>query len=155
MVVEMRTILVIHGPNLNILGRRDPVLYGTGTLQDLEGQLSQYAASLNVRLETFQSNHEGKLIDAIQDTDAEAVVINPGALTHYSYALRDALSDFAGPVVEVHLSNIHARESFRRQSVTAEAANGLVSGFGFDSYLLGMQAALRLLEREDAGGKAY
>lgn len=149
----MRTILVIHGPNLNILGRRDTALYGTGTLAELDGLLAKDAETLNIRLMTYQSNHEGELIGAIQNSGAEAVVINPGALTHYSYALRDALADFPGPVVEVHLSNIHAREPFRRESVTAGAAEGLISGFGFDSYRLGLRAALGLLEREDAGAK--
>lgn len=144
----MRKILVIHGPNLNKLGQRDPLIYGSGTLQDLDSRLIGLAVELGVRLETFQSNHEGKLIDLIQTTDAAAVVINPGALTHYSYALRDAVADYPGPVVEVHLSNIHAREPFRQQSVTAGAAHGQISGFGFDSYLLGLRAAVNLLSRE-------
>lgn len=144
----MRKILVIHGPNLNMLGQRDPLLYGTGTLQELNNRLAELAVELGVKLELFQSNHEGKLIDFIQATDAAALVINPGALTHYSYALRDALADYAGAVVEVHLSNIHAREAFRQQSVTAGVANGLISGFGFDSYLLGLRAAVSLLQKE-------
>ena len=144
----MRKILVIHGPNLNKLGQRDPLLYGTGTLQELNSLLTKLAIKLGVVLETFQSNHEGELIDLIQTTDAAALVINPGALTHYSYSLRDALADYAGPVVEVHLSNIHGREAFRQQSVTAGVAGGLISGFGFDSYLLGLRAAATFWREE-------
>lgn len=144
-MVKMGKILVIHGPNLNKLGQRDPVLYGTATLAELDGQLLVLAAELGVSLETYQSNHEGKLIDVIQTTAADGIVINPGALTHYSYALRDAIADFAGPVVEVHLSNIHAREPFRQQSVTAGAARGQISGFGFNSYLLGLRAVVKLM----------
>jgi 3-dehydroquinate dehydratase-2 len=143
----MHKILVIHGPNLNKLGQRDPVLYGTETLDELDERLIGLAVELGVSLETFQSNHEGKLIDIIQTTKADAIVMNPGALSHYSYALRDAVSDFAGPVVEVHLSNIHAREPFRQQSVTAGAAIGQISGLGFDSYLLGLRAVVNLLTR--------
>ncbi|EEG78341.1 type II 3-dehydroquinate dehydratase [Dethiobacter alkaliphilus] len=144
----MRKILVIHGPNLNKLGQRDPVLYGTATLKELDDKLIELAAELGIALETFQSNHEGKLIDIIQTTEADGIIINPGAFTHYSYALRDAIADYSGPVVEVHLSNIHAREPFRQQSVTAGAARGQISGFGFDSYLLGLRAAVNLLDGE-------
>ncbi|MBS3898115.1 MAG: type II 3-dehydroquinate dehydratase [Clostridium sp.] len=144
----MHKILVINGPNLNKLGQRDPLLYGTSTLQELNSLLAKEAVLLGVALETFQSNHEGELIDLIQTTDAAALVINPGALTHYSYALRDALADYSGPVVEVHLSNIHAREDFRQKSVTAGVTSGLISGFGFDSYLLGLRAAVSRLQKE-------
>ncbi len=136
----MTTIRVLHGPNLNLLGKRDPLLYGTGTLDELNESLRRLAKELDVELEFFQTNHEGDLIDLIQRDDADGLLINPGALAHYSYALRDALADFAGPVVEVHLSNIAAREEFRRSSVTAAAADGTVSGLGFDSYLLGLRA---------------
>lgn len=144
----MRKILVIHGPNLNKLGQRDPVLYGTATLQEVNDKLLALAAQLGVRLEALQSNQEGKLIDMIQATDAAGIVINPGALTHYSYAIRDALDDFQGPIMEVHLSNIHAREPFRQHSVTAGVAKGLVCGLGLDSYLLGLRAVVKLLELE-------
>lgn len=144
----MHKILVINGPNLNKLGKRDPLLYGTSTLQELNSLLAKEAVLLGVALETFQSNHEGELIDLIQTTDAAALVINPGALTHYSYALRDALADYSGSVVEVHLSNIHAREDFRQKSVTAGVTSGLISGFGFDSYLLGLRAAVSRLQKE-------
>lgn len=144
----MHRILVIHGPNLNRLGRRNPQYYGTMGLAELDNRLVQLAVGLGVSVETFQSNHEGALIDRIQDADADGLVINPGALTHYSYALRDALEDFAGPVVEVHLSNVQAREPFRRDSVTAGAADGQISGLGPDSYLLGLRAVAALLDRE-------
>jgi len=151
----MRKILVLNGPNLNRLGLRDPAFYGCGTLEDLEAQLALLAAEMGLALDFYQSNHEGGLIDRIQQTDASAVVINPGALAHYSVALHDALLDYAGPVVEVHLSNVHAREDFRRRLVTAAAVDGLISGFGFDSYRLGLQAAVRLLAaREEHGRQA-
>ena len=144
----MFKILVIHGPNLNKLGARDPAHYGQGTLAQLNDSLSQRAQELTVTLETFQSNHEGAIIDALQSTDADGIVINPGALTHYSYALHDAIADFVGPVVEVHLSNIHGREAFRRQSVTAAAADGQISGLGKMSYILGLTAVVNLLSGE-------
>ncbi|MBT9172794.1 MAG: 3-dehydroquinate dehydratase [Syntrophomonadaceae bacterium] len=146
----MRKILVLNGPNLNWLGRRDPAFYGSSTLDELERQAAVQAAELGLVAEFFQSNHEGALIDRIQQAQAAAIVINPGALSHYSVALHDALLDFAGPVVEVHLSNIHAREDFRRRLVTAAAADGLVSGFGFDSYRLGLLAAAGLLAAREA-----
>lgn len=149
----MRKILVLNGPNLNRLGRRDPAFYGTGTLEELERQVAAQAAELGLAAEFYQSNHEGGLIDRIQQTEAAAVVINPGALAHYSVALHDALLDFAGPVVEVHLSNIHAREEFRSRLLTAAAVDGLVSGFGFDSYRLGLLAAASLLAAGEADGK--
>jgi len=142
----MNQILVIHGPNLNRLGKRDPVHYGSGTLVELDDRLKELAARMGVELDIIQSNHEGQIIDKIQESAASGMLINPGAFTHYSYAIRDALIDFAGPVVEVHLSNIAARDDFRRQSVTAAAANGQVIGFGFESYLLGLRALISLLE---------
>jgi 3-dehydroquinate dehydratase-2 len=141
----MRKVLVLNGPNLNRLGLRDRVVYGSGTYEELTRLISAQAVELGLVAEFFQSNHEGALIDRIQQAQAAAIIINPGALSHYSVALHDALLDFAGPVVEVHLSNIHAREDFRRRLVTAAAADGLVSGFGFDSYRLGLMAAAGLL----------
>jgi 3-dehydroquinate dehydratase-2 len=146
----MTAILVLHGPNLNLLGQRETGVYGTTTLREVDAAIAAHAASRGVRTESRQSNHEGVLVDAIQGAAAEgfaAIVLNPGALTHYSYALRDAIAGTALPVVEVHLSNIHAREPFRHRSVTAAACRGQITGFGVQSYLLGLDAALACLGR--------
>ncbi len=142
-------ILVLHGPNLNLLGSREPEVYGQLTLAELDRQIKRHARTRGVRVECRQSNHEGDLIDALQTAGRKgfaAVVFNPGAFTHYSIALRDAVAAIPLPVVEVHLSNIHAREEFRRHSVIAPAARGQISGFGLQSYLLGIDAALGVLE---------
>jgi 3-dehydroquinate dehydratase-2 len=142
-----RRVLVLHGPNLNLLGRREPAVYGRTTLAELDAALRRHAAGRGATVDCRQSNHEGQLVDWLQGAAAEgfaAVVFNPGAHTHYSLALRDAIAGIATPVVEVHLSNIHAREEFRRHSVTAAAAAGLIAGFGPRSYLLGLDAALAL-----------
>jgi len=141
-------ILVIHGPNLNLLGTREPEIYGDKTLADLNDGIDEHAGSRGVGVETFQSNHEGEIIDRIQQASSAgftAVVINPGAYTHTSLAIADAIRGVDTPVVEVHLSNIHARHG-RTRSVTARAANGIVSGFGFESYALGIDAAIKLAE---------
>ncbi len=137
---DMR-ILVLHGPNLNLLGRREPDVYGSATLADIDAALESAAARLGVTTTTLQSNHEGVLIDSIHVAinDSDGILINAGGYTHTSVALRDALA--AGPpAVEVHLSNIHAREDFRRRSVIAPVCVGGVYGFGADSYTLGLEA---------------
>ncbi len=145
----MTHILVLHGPNLNLLGTREPDVYGYETLADINHKLTQQAAQSGITLDTLQSNHEGTLIDALHEVrlTAHGVLINPGAFTHYSYALRDAIAAISLPTVEVHLSNIHAREPFRHQSVLAPVCLGQISGFGWRSYLLGLQALLDHLEK--------
>lgn len=142
-------ILVVHGPNLNLLGTREPVLYGATTLAEIDRDLAARASAAGAELRTFQSNHEGALIDAIQEARgwADALLVNPGGLTHTSVALRDALLAVAKPVVEVHLSNVFAREPFRRTSLVSDVAVGVVSGFGAASYRLGLEALLLHLER--------
>lgn len=143
----MTRVLVVHGPNLATLGRRQPEIYGTATLGDINTALGDLAASWEWELDIFHSNSEGAIVDALEERAprADGLLINPGALTHYGLALRDALAGLTVPIVEVHLSNIHAREEWRRRSVTAEVARGLVAGFGVHSYLLGLEALHSIL----------
>lgn len=140
-------ILVIHGPNLNLLGRREPEIYGSLTLDAVNARIAALARELGVDVAFHQSNHEGELVQKIQDSlgTVHAIVINPGAYTHTSVALRDAVLSTGIPTVEVHLSNIYKREEFRRRSYLADVAVGQVTGFGPDSYLLGLRAAVSFL----------
>ena len=134
-------ILVINGPNLNNLGKRDPAMYGGDTLADIQERIEARAREFGVDVEFFQSNHEGAIVDCLQASSpgADGIVINAGALTHYGLSLRDALADSRLPFVEVHLSNIHAREEFRHRSVLAELAEGQVAGLGWRGYLFGLE----------------
>ena len=147
-----RKIFVIHGPNLNLLGRREPDVYGAITLLEINRNLEQKAESLDLALETYQSNHEGAIIDAIQEsmTWADGIIINPGGLTHTSVALRDALAACGLPVIEVHLSNIHAREQFRHTSITAGVCKGQICGFGDKSYYIALHAMADLACKRSA-----
>ncbi len=135
-------LVALHGPNLNLLGTREPDVYGSQTLEDINAAMRAWAEREGVDIEISQTNHEGELVEAIHRAgrDADGLVVNPGALTHYSYAVRDAIAAISIPVVEAHLSNIHAREAFRSVSVTAAVATGIVSGFGARSYILALEA---------------
>lgn len=147
---ELR-VLVLHGPNLNMLGKREPEVYGLTTLEEINKLIEDKALQLGVYVDLVQSNYEGTLIDEIQKAPLsyQCLIINPGAFTHYSIALRDAISSVAIPVIEVHLSNIYSREEFRHHSVTAPVAVGQISGFGSQSYLLALDAAFALIQGDD------
>ena len=143
--------LVLHGPNINLTGKREPQIYGLVTMDMINESIQKEVEKLGLQVHCLQSNHEGTLIDQIQEAVADqftAILINPGALTHYSYALRDALAGSTLPVIEVHLSNIHTRETFRRHSVISEIARGVICGFGAKSYLLGLQAINTIINKE-------
>ncbi len=146
-------ILVLHGPNLNLLGRREPGIYGSVTLNDINRLLEEEGQKLQAKVSTLQSNHEGVLVDAIHDAQAnyQGIVINAGAYTHTSVAIRDAIAAVNLPTVEVHLSNIYRRESFRHHSFIAPVAIGQISGFGADSYRLGLQALVFHLKQLNSG----
>jgi len=145
----MRKILVIHGPNLNLLGEREPDIYGKVTIEDINKDLEKLAKSKGVSLRIVQSNHEGEIVELIGKAkkDFDAILINPAAYTHTSVAIRDAISAVAVPAVEVHLSNIYSREEFRHTSLIAPVAKGQVSGFGKMSYILGLEAAIGLIKK--------
>ncbi len=146
----MTRILVLNGPNLNMLGRRDRSVYGSKTLDEINDELAKLAASLGVDVDFYQSNLEGQLVDCIQQNwgTAQGIIINPGALTHYGISLKDALIDCGLPVIEVHLSNIHAREQWRRHSVISDLARGQIAGFGWKSYTAALELMAWLLEEE-------
>jgi len=140
-------VLLINGPNLNLLGKREPGLYGHTTLAEIEDRVKALGAELGLEVETFQSNSEGALVDAVQSASgrAAAIIINPAAYTHTSIALRDAIAAVGLPAVEVHLSNIHAREEFRHTSLTAPCCRGVIAGFGAEGYQLALRAVAALL----------
>lgn len=141
----MQKMLMLHGINHNMFGKRDPKQYGTVTLAEIDARLQALGRELGVEVESFQTNHEGEMCGRIHQAYADgvdAVLINAGAWTHYSYGIRDALAILTVPIVEIHMSNIHAREPFRHQSVFAEIAKGQICGFGTESYLLGLRAAV-------------
>ena len=144
----MTRILVLNGPNINILGRRNPGIYGVKTLEQVNQAISDKADALGVEVTFYQSNLEGELIDRLQECwgAIDGVVINPGALTHYGYSLKDALIDSAVPVIEVHLGNIHAREEWRRHSVIADTARGQIAGFGWRSYTAAVEVMAGILD---------
>ncbi len=144
----MTRILVLNGPNINFLGRRNPGIYGTKTLEEVNGEVQTRADSLGMDVAFFQSNSEGALIDCIQQNWGQiaGIIINPGALTHYGYSLKDALIDAAVPVVEVHLGNIHAREEWRRHSVIADTARGQIAGFGWRSYTAAVEVMAGIIQ---------
>ena len=137
-------VLIIHGPNLNLTGQRETEIYGKNTLDDINNLIKDWSDKNDIEVDIFQSNHEGATIDKIHSAkgDAEAIVINPGAFTHYSFAIRDAISAVGIPAVEVHLSNIYAREQFRSESVIAPVCRGQISGFGPKSYILALESLL-------------
>ena len=149
--IEKR-ILVLHGPNLNMLGKREPEVYGALTLEQLNAELAAQATKLGVAVECRQTNHEGVLVDMIQAADGayDCIIINPAAFTHYSIAVRDALAAISTPAIEVHLSNIYRREEFRHHSVTAPVTVGQIAGFGSQGYILALYTAVDIIMR---GGK--
>ena len=148
----MKKIIVLHGVNLNTFGKRDPKHYGTVTLKEINEQLSELGSQLGVAVECYQTNHEGQMVEKIHQVFEEkidAVVINAGAWTHYSYAIRDALAILEAPIVEVHMSHIHTREEFRHYSAIASVAKGQIAGFGVNSYLIGLRAACELIKETE------
>ena len=146
----MNNILVIHGPNLNLLGTREPEIYGSMTMQDINEDLQKQAKEADVNIDFFQSNHEGEIIDKLHDARGryDYIILNAGAYTHYSIAIRDALAAIEIPTIEVHISNIHQREEFRHHSVIAPVVVGQICGYGLDSYKAALYVAIRKLQEE-------
>lgn len=140
-------ILVIHGPNLNLLGTREPDVYGSATLEDINRQVLALAKELGIEAETFQSNSEGAIVDAIQSKTYDVLIINPAAYTHTSVAIRDAVAAVGRPAIEVHISNIHKREEFRRTSYLSGVVTGQISGLGVEGYLLAVRASQKIFGR--------
>jgi 3-dehydroquinate dehydratase-2 len=147
----VKRLLVIHGPNLNLLGKREPQIYGKLTLEEINKKIERTAKEEGVSVEVFQSNYEGELVTKIQEAMGvfDAIVINPGAYTHTSVAIRDAIVAVGIPAVEIHLSNIYKREDFRTKSMLKDVVIGQIAGFGVDSYLLGIRAAVGILKRDE------
>lgn len=145
----MKKILVIHGPNLNLLGEREPGIYGDVSFENLNKMIMNKAAELGIECEIFQSNHEGAIIDKLHEARKifDGVAINAGAYTHYSYAIRDAIAAIKIPCIEVHISNVFARDSFRSESVIAPVCRGSISGFGLDSYMLALTGLCNMIEK--------
>ena len=146
----MKKVLMLHGVNHNMFGKRDPAQYGTITLAEIDAKMKDLGRELGVEVTSFQTNSEATMSERVHQAftdNIDAVVINAGAWTHYSYALRDALAILTAPVVEIHMSNIHAREQFRHHSVFAEVVKGQICGFGLDSYLLGLRAAASMIQQ--------
>jgi 3-dehydroquinate dehydratase-2 len=145
----LMNVLVIHGPNLDLLGKREPDIYGSATLADIDEQVARLAESLGISVRAVQHNSEGAIIDELHRAggQVDGIIINPAAFTHYAYALRDAIAAIGTPTVEVHLSNVHAREPFRAQSVVAAVCRGTIAGFGAESYCLALRALADLLKR--------
>ena len=153
----MAKVLVLHGPNLNLLGTREPEIYGSKTLSDIAAMMKERAAEEAVGLESIQSNYEGKLVDEIQQAKANGydfIILNAAAFRHYSIAIRDAIAAIDIPVIEVHLSNIHTREEFRHHSVISAVVLGQIAGFGVDSYMAALEVVLRRLRAAGKTGKA-
>ena len=153
---DIATVLVINGPNLNLLGTREPEIYGRTTLDDINRELIALGTELGIRVESFQSNSEGALVDRIQQarSNVDMIIINPAAYTHTSVAIRDALIATGAPVIEVHLSNVYQRESFRHHSTIADVVKGRLMGFGAEGYLLALRAAATLIKSEREKRKA-
>ena len=146
----MTRFLILNGPNINMLGRRDPAIYGSKSLEEINGQLSELAESLSVEVVFYQSNTEGNLVDCIQENwgRIQGIIVNPGALTHYGLTLKDTLIDSGVPVIEVHLGNPHAREQWRRVSVISDIARGQIAGFGWRSYTASLEILAELVKEE-------